>query len=47
MRHANIETLMNFYVNITAKGTLAEVRRHLQNHGDSNSHQKTYEEVND
>ena len=30
MRHANIETTMAYYVNITAKDTLAEVRRHVQ-----------------
>lgn len=33
MRHANIETTMNFYVNITAKDTMAEVRRHVQKNG--------------
>ena len=33
MRHANIETTMNFYVNITAKDTMSEVRRHLKKSG--------------
>jgi len=30
MRHANIETTMGFYVNITAKDTMEEIRRHLR-----------------
>ena len=33
MRHSSIETTMNFYVSITAKDTLAAVRRYLQKHG--------------
>jgi len=47
MRHANIETTMNFYVNITAKDTMSEVRRHLRKHGDSNSPKKVNKEVNE
>ncbi len=30
MRHANIETTMSFYVNITAKDTMSEIRRHVR-----------------
>ena len=33
MRHSSLETTMNFYVSITAKDTLSEVRRHLKKHG--------------
>lgn len=33
MRHSSIETTMSFYVNITAKDTLAEVRRHVRKNG--------------
>ena len=47
MRHASIETTMNFYVKITAKDTLAEVRRHLKKNGDSNLPEKVNEKVNE
>lgn len=47
MRHANIETTMNFYVNITAKDTMAEVRRHLKKNGNQNSSKEVNEKVND
>ena len=30
MRHSNIETTMSFYVNITAKDTMSEIRRHVR-----------------
>ena len=30
MRHSSIETTMSFYVNITAKDTMSEVRRHVR-----------------
>lgn len=30
MRHANIETTMSFYVNITAKDTMEEIRKHTR-----------------
>lgn len=33
MRHASIETTMSFYVDITAKDTIAEVRRHVSKNG--------------
>ncbi len=42
MRHANIETTMSFYLNITAKDTMAEVRRHVR----KNSPEKVNGEVN-
>jgi len=47
MRHSSVETTMKFYVNITAKDTLAEVRRHLKkNLGNQNSPEKVNGEVN-
>ena len=30
MRHSSVETTMSFYVNITAKDTMSEVRRHVR-----------------
>lgn len=30
MRHSSIETTMSFYVNITAKDTMSEIRRHVR-----------------
>lgn len=42
MRHANIETTMSFYVNITAKDTMSEIRRHVRKH----SPEKVNEKVN-
>lgn len=47
MRHASIQTTMNFYVSITAKDTMSEVRRHVQKHGNSNSPKKVNEKVNE
>ena len=43
MRHANIETTMSFYVNITAKDTMSEIRRHVR----KNSPEKVNGEVNE
>ncbi|MCA9051948.1 MAG: site-specific integrase [Planctomycetaceae bacterium] len=43
MRHSNIETTMSFYVNITAKDTLSEIRRHVR----KNSPEKVNGEVNE
>lgn len=43
MRHSNIETTMAFYVNITAKDTMAEIRRHVR----KNSPEKVNGEVNE
>lgn len=43
MRHSSIETTMSFYVNITAKDTMSEIRRHVQ----KNSPEKVNEEVNE
>jgi len=47
MRHANIETTMNFYVNITAKDTMAEVKRHQKKNGNQNSPEKVNGKVNE
>ena len=47
MRHASIETTMNFYVSITAKDTMSEVRRHLKKHGNTNSPKKVNEKANE
>jgi integrase len=30
MWHSSIETTMRFYVNITARGTMSEIRRHVR-----------------
>lgn len=43
MRHSNIETTMSFYVNITAKDTMSEIRRHVL----KNSPEKVNEKVNE
>jgi len=43
MRHSSIETTMSFYVNITAKDTMSEIRRHVQ----KNSPEKVNGEVNE
>lgn len=43
MRHSNIETTMSFYVNITAKDTMSEIRRHVR----KNSPEKVNGEVNE
>ena len=43
MRHSSIETTMSFYVNITAKDTMSEIRRHVR----KNSPEKVNGEVNE
>lgn len=43
MRHSNIETTMSFYVNITAKDTMSEIRRHVL----KNSPEKVNKKVNE
>lgn len=37
MRHSNIETTMKFYVNITAKDTMSEIRRHVRKNSQAGS----------